>query len=565
MSMSATEVSTAPAERVEELLALYGDPELCVADVLCDRHPAASRAHTVVEPDLSTTLLTYGELKESSERFAAGLADMGVRPGDRVATLLGKSVQQLIALMGIWRLGAVQVPLFTAFASPAIAMRLQASEATVVVCDDTHREKLPRANGIPGDALRHVIVVGTPREQSDMSFTELLTAHEPGFAAARLGPEAPLVHMFTSGTTGCPKGVVVPAAALASFHAYMEFGLNVQPEDVYWNAADPGWAYGLYYAIIGTFCTGVPGVLLKGGFSAELTYAVLSKLKVTNFAAAPTVYRALRASGLAVPENLVVRAASSAGEPLTPEVNEWAERALGVKVRDHYGQTEAGMLINNHHHPALQRSLKAGSMGQSMPGWTAAVLHTDRDELATAAGTLGRIAVDLASSPLAWFTGYLNEPAKSAEKFTTDQRWYLTGDSGQVDNDGYFRFMSRDDDVIIMAGYRIGPFDVESVLLTHPAVMEAAVVAAPDELRGEVLEAYVVLNGTYAASTELAEELQRLVKTQFAAHAYPRVVHFVSELPKTPSGKIQRYVLRQQRHAKHAHHSQPTHSTPSRY
>lgn len=530
-----------PAARVGELVDAYGGPAVSVATLLCDSHPADAVAYQVVEPDLSSRVLTYGELRRASERCAAGLAELGVRPGDRVATLLGKSAEQLVTLLGIWRLGAVQVPLFTAFAPAAISMRLEASEAKVVVCDAEQRPKL----GV--DNVRKMVVVGVG-EPGDEDFASLIAGQEPGYPAVELRGSDPIVHMFTSGTTGRPKGVAVPVFALAGFHTYMEFALDVRSDDVFWNAADPGWGYGLYFGIIGSFCVGVPSVLLHAGFSAELTYAVMSKLGVTNFAAAPTVYRALRASGLPVPEDLCLRAGSAAGEPLTPEVNAWAEKALGIVVHDHYGQTETGMLINNHHHPAISRPLKTGAMGHVMPGWSAAVLKDDLDEVAPP-GTVGRIAVDLHDSPLAWFTGYLGAPEKSAEKFSGDQRWYVTGDSGQVDKDGYFRFVAREDDVIIMAGYRIGPFDVESVLLTHPAVMEAAVIAAPDELRGEVLEAYVVLRGGGSPPGGLERELQQLVKTEYAAHAYPRTVHFVAQLPKTPSGKIQRYVLRQQRRA----------------
>jgi acetyl-CoA synthetase len=229
-------------------------------------------------------------------------------------------------------------------------------------------------------------------------------------------------------------------------------------------------------------------------------------------------------------------------------VNDWAVDALGVPVHDHYGQTESGMLVNNHHHPVLRRPLEPGSMGSAMPGWSVHVLYEDRDDVAPA-GTLGRIAVDVPASPLAWFTGYPDAPDRSAEKFSADRRWYLTGDSGRLGPDGYFRFSSRDDDVIIMAGYRIGPFDVESVLATHPQIAECAVIAAPDPVRGEVLEAYAVLRDPDAACGALEGELQRLVKTRFAAHAYPRAVHFVDALPKTPSGKIQRFVLRDRRTA----------------
>ncbi|KAA9151104.1 AMP-binding protein [Amycolatopsis acidicola] len=542
MSLVDQQSRTDPATRVSELLEIYAGPEASAAGLLCDRHPAEAHAYQVVGRDLSIQRLSYGELRTQSERFAAGLAELGVRPGDRVATLLGKSVEQLVALLGIWRAGAVQVPLFTAFAPPAVAMRLTASRAKVVLVDADQRPKLARE----GPPEWRIVVVGGAGEPGDEDFAELMARQDKGFPAARLGGDAPLLHVFTSGTTGKPKALEVPVRALASFHCYMEFGLDVRPEDTFWNAADPGWSYGLYYGILGSFCTGVPSVLLRGGFSAELTFDVLSKLDVTNFAAAPTVYRSLRAAGPTTPRRLRLRAASAAGEPLTPEVNDWAREALGVPVHDHYGQTETGMLVNNHHHPALRRPLRSGSMGASMPGWTTVVLEEDADKRA-APEVAGRIACDVPASPLAWFRGYLDEPEKSREKFSEDKRWYLTGDSGYVDSDGYYRFVSRDDDIILMAGYRIGPFDVESVLVLHPDVGEAAVIAAPDEIRGEVLEAYVVLRDGRSASEELERELQQLVKTKYSAHAYPRRVHFVSELPKTPSGKIKRYVLRQRR------------------
>ncbi|MEV5831629.1 AMP-binding protein [Spirillospora sp. NPDC052242] len=532
--------------RVRELAAVYGAPSAGVAHLLCDGHPAEAVAYTIVEPDMSSTVLTYGRLKAESERFAAALADLGVGPGDRVATLMGKSADYLVALLATWRLGAVTVPLFTAFAPPAIALRLLSSGAKVVVCDEVQRSKLDPGEDIPADAPWRVIVSGGVPGGDDLGFADLMAAYEPGHPAAVLGGDAPFVHIFTSGTTGRPKGVVVPTAAIAGFRAYAEFGCGVREDDVFWNAADPGWAYGLYFGVIASLSLGVPSVLLRSGFSAELTWQVMERFGVTNFTAAPTVYRSLRTSDIPVPRDLVLRCASSAGEPLTPEVNAWAEQAFGVQVHDHYGQTEAGMLVNNHWLPELRRPVRPGSMGHPMPGWSLHVLHDDRDEVAPV-GTVGRIAVDVAESPLAWFRGYDGDPVKSAEKFSADGRWYYTGDAGRMDEDGYFHFSSRDDDVIIMAGYRIGPFEVESVLVTHPAVVESAVIAAPDEVRGEVLEAFVVLREGHEASEDLVTELQQLVKKRFAAHAYPRAVHFAERLPKTPSGKIQRYVLRELR------------------
>jgi acetyl-CoA synthetase len=249
-----------------------------------------------------------------------------------------------------------------------------------------------------------------------------------------------------------------------------------------------------------------------------------------------------------VPAGLRLRRASSAGEPLTPEVITWAEEHLGVPVRDHYGQTEHGMVIANGWAEAVQAPVRPGSMGRPLPGWSAAILAEDSATVLPP-GQVGRVAVEVAGSPLLWFTGYAGAPEKTAERYTDDGAWYVTGDAGSVDEDGFFSFSARDDDVIIMAGYRIGPFDVESVLITHPRVMETAVIGVPDALRGEVLEAFVVLRAGDTGDEQLAADLQQLVKQQFAAHAYPRSVHFVDELPKTPSGKVQRYVLRDRRRA----------------
>ncbi|MFF2086317.1 AMP-binding protein [Nocardia sp. NPDC058176] len=525
--------------RVRDLLDHYDGPEACAADLLCDRHPAERIAFTVVESDLGAHDLTYGELRERSARFAAALAELGVEPGDRVATLMAKSADLVVALLGIWRRGAVHVPLFTAFAAPAIEFRLTASRAKVVVAD---ADQAPKLGAVAGTT----IVAGAGAVPGALRFADLLAAHEPDdprAAAVAVGGDGLLVQLFTSGTTGTPKGVPIPVRALASFHAYQEFALDVRPDDVYWNAADPGWAYGLYYAILAPLATGVRSLLLHAGFSVSLTWEVLRRFGVSNFAAAPTVYRALRADSGPVPDGIALRRASSAGEPLTPDVVAWSRETLGVPVRDHYGQTEHGMVICHAWHPALDVDAPLGSMGRQLPGWACAVLAEDADTEA-APGEIGRVAIDTRHSPLLWFLGYLDDAERTASRFTADGRWYLTGDVGSRDADGLFRFSSRDDDVIIMAGYRIGPFEVESVLVLHEQVAEAAVVGMPDELRGEVLEAFVVPRDGVVGGAELAAELQQLVKDKFAAHAYPRTVHFVASLPKTPSGKVQRFLLR---------------------
>lgn len=525
------------------LLSEYSSPHACAADLLCDRHRGDAVAFTIVAEDLTSTHLTYAELREQSARFAAALADLGVGPGDRVATLMGKSAYLILVLLGIWRRGAVHVPMFTAFAPAAVEFRLRQSRAKLIVTDSDQRHKL--SNCADPAAPWGVIVAGP--SQNDLSLSNLLaryTSQSYGATPVAIGADDQMVQLYTSGTTGTPKAVPVPLRALASFVIYLDIGLDVSPDDVYWNIADPGWAYGLYYAILAPMAAGRRSVLLQAGFSAQRTWQVLDQLGVTNFAAAPTVYRALRAEDHHRPPGLRLRRASSAGEPLTPDVPAWSVGALGVPVRDHYGQSEHGMLIVNAWNPMAKCESRPGSMGRPLPGFHAAVIGDASDQV-LAAGQQGRIAIDTHQSPAMWFTGYCDAADKTTERFVGDGRWYLTGDAGCVDHDGHFYFSARDDDVIIMAGYRIGPFDVESVLAAHDAVSEAAVVGTPDKLRGEVLEAYVVLASGVEPSADLEAELQTLVKEKFAAHAYPRTVHFVTSLPKTPSGKVQRFMLRQ--------------------
>ncbi|MGC5249382.1 AMP-binding protein [Gordonia sp. DT219] len=540
MTPTAPTHSSVDAE-VAALLAEYGADDADAAALLVDRHDPDAIAFRTVGTDgdeLVVTAVTYGELAARSRRLATGLAGLGVERGSRVGVLMGKRTEIVVTLLALARLGAVYIPLFTAFATPAIEMRLRGGGAEVVVTEASQVGKLEGIGGLT------TVVAGAgsgpngPGAGSGpgvVDFDDLVARSDPWESSVAVGGDGHLILLFTSGTTGAPKGVPVPVRALAAFVAYMRFGLDVSADDVFWNAADPGWAYGLYYGILGPLAIGRPNLLLQAGFTPELTARVLRELGVTNFAAAPTVYRSLSKSTAV--QGFSLRHASSAGEPLTPDVIEWATGALGTEVRDHYGQTEHGMFINNHwapgiFEPGVVEPLIPGSMGRPMSGFATGIVD-------------GQIAIDVPASPAMWFTGYLDAPEKTAARFSEDGRWYLTGDTGRCDEDGNYFFTARDDDVIIMAGYRIGPFDVESVLITHPSVVDVAVVGRPDDLRGEVLEAFVVLADGVVGDGALEEQLQQLVKTGFAAHAYPRTVHFVDALPKTPSGKIQRFVLRQ--------------------
>ena len=537
--------------RIQNWLETYGGASVSAAEFLCDRHLGRpERAALIYEDGQGNKIsLSYQQLHDRSAALAGFFRDFGVEKGSRVAGLLPKGVELVLTTLAAWRLGAVYIPLFTAFGPQGVEYRLGAGEASVIVTDETNRPKL---KDIPRDAVPGLKTVTVTKgdaglEPGDSSFWTELERTSPVTETAPVSGNEPMILIFTSGTTGNPKGVPVPVKALAAFEAYMRFGLDVRDEDIYWNMADPGWAYGLYYNLIGPLLLGKPILFYGGAFTPQEAYRVMHDWKVTNFASAPTAYRALMAAG---DEPLQehrpsLRVASSAGEPLNPEVINWAQSRFGVPIHDHYGQTELGMIINNHHLPDIRNELKPGSMGLSMPGFRAVVVDESGRELGP--GQEGQLAIDTHASPLNWFSGYWKDKAKTMERYTPDGRNCLTGDTVSADSDGYFFFSGRSDDIILSAGYRIGPFEVESVLMQHPAVIETAVIGVPDQLRGEVVKAFVVLQQGKSGGEDLAEELKEMVKEKLSKHEYPREIEFVTELPKTPSGKIQRFLLRRSR------------------
>jgi acetyl-CoA synthetase len=520
-----------PGTAVQEFLAAFEAPGARVGHLLCDRHPDDAIAFTFVDADLSSRDVTFGELGERSRRLAAAFTARGIGPGDRVATLLGPSADLVTTLLAIWRVGAVHVPLFTAFAPAAIAARTLDGRTKMIVCSPGERHKLQPGPDMPADPPWEIVV----------TLDGLIRAHDPQPEPCAAGADAPFIELYTSGTTGAPKGVEIPVRALASFCSYQVYGLDHRDDDIYWNVGDPGWGYGLFFGITAPLALGRRSLLVGAGFSPDLAWQVLTRYGVTNLAGAPTFYRSLREAGRPPSADPRLRCCSAGGEPLGADVARWAEEELGATIRDHYGQTELGMVTADAWHPDVRSDPTPGSMGSALPGFSVAVLDDERDHPAPD-GTPGRLAVDRAASPLFWFTGYAGRPEATAERFDPSGRWYLTGDRATRDAEGNLFFHGRDDDVIITAGYRVGPHDIEHTLLRHPEVAEAAVVGAPDELRGQIIEAYVVPRGDRRDA--LRTELRELVRHRYARHAYPRAVHFVPELPKTPSGKIQRGVLR---------------------
>ncbi|QRY78232.1 acyl-CoA synthetase [Pseudomonas sp. PDNC002] len=509
----------------------------------CDRHAIPGRIALFWEgKDGDSASYTFTQLKELSGRFASFLHGLGVRPGDVVSGMLPRTPELLITVLGTWRLGAVYQPLFTAFGPKAIEHRVKLAGSKVVVTDGANRGKLDEVPDAPTQ-----VTVGGPKGQGirhgDYSFWAELERHSPDFEPVLRSGKDTFLLMFTSGTTGLAKPLAVPLKAIVAFVGYMRDAVGLREEDSFWNLADPGWAYGLYYGVTGPLAMGHPITFYEGAFTVESTCRIVRKYAITNLAGSPTAYRLLIAAGDAASKPLkgCLRAVSSAGEPLTPEVIRWFASELGVTIHDHYGQTELGMVLANHHE--LEHPVHMGAAGYSIPGHRVVVLDEQGNELP--AGQPGTLAMDRTRSPMMWFAGYQGMQTKS---FVGD--YYLSGDTVELNADGSISFVGRADDLITTSGYRVGPFDVESALIEHPAVIEAAVIGKPDPERTELVKAFVVLCSSYRPGAELAEELQQYVRKRLSAHSYPREVEFVDELPKTPSGKIQRFLLRNQEIAK---------------
>jgi len=500
----------------------------------CDRHATPGRVALYWEgQDGRSSVMTFEELRERSSRFANFLVSRGVQPGDRIAGLLPRVPELLVVILGTLRAGAVYQPLFTAFGPKAIEYRLGASEAKLIVTDPVNRHKLDEVEGCPAVMTLGATVAG------DIDFGAELARHADSFAPVMRKGDDPMLMLFTSGTTGLAKGVAVPHRALMAFQMYMRHAVGLRDEDAFWNIADPGWAYGLYYAAIGPLLLGHATTFYDGPFSVESTYRVIGKYGITNLAGSPTAYRMLVAAGPEAASAVAgkLRVVSSAGEPLNPEVIRWFAEHLRCTIHDHYGQTETGMTLCNFH--AFAHVVRAGSAGFPIPGYRLAVVDDDGKELPP--HQQGTLAVDREQSPLFFFPGYWRQPTSAFVG-----KYYLTGDTVELAEDGSIAFVGRGDDIITSSGYRIGPFDVESSLLEHPAVAETAVIGKPDPERTEIVKAFVVLKSGVTGDDALAEELRQLVRRRLAAHAYPREIVFVDSLPKTPSGKIQRFLLRQQ-------------------
>ncbi|WP_266075670.1 acyl-CoA synthetase [Haladaptatus caseinilyticus] len=515
--------------------------ELNIAHEVCDRH-ANDRGKVALYyagRNGERETLTFWELAEQSNRFANVLSDL-VDTGDRVFSYMPRVPEHYVALIGTLKAGGVWGGVNERFGPDGIAYRLDDCDAKVVVTTSKNRETIEKALD-DAPSVEHVVVVsrdGTGIRRGDISYHAAMEDASTVFETVETGGEDDALLYYTSGTTGLAKGVLHKHRWVAGVAATQRFAVDLQPGDLYWSTGDLGWLTGPINTL-GAWFWGASLFTYEGEFDPETWAELLDEFPISVLFSVPTAYRMLRENERVLEDaSLDLRHALSIGEPLSAGVVAWGEDILGVTIHDTYGQTETGnMIINNY--PTME--IRPGSMGKPLPGIEAAVVDPETGE-PLEPGETGEIA-QRGDYPC-FFAEYWNKPEKTDACFVND--WYLSGDLGHLDEDGYFWFEGRADDVIISAGYRIGPFEVESSLGEHPAVAESAVVPKSHTERGNIVKAYVVPSEGTDPSSDLAEDIKRHVKEELSAHEYPREVEFVDELPKTVTGKIRRTELRDQ-------------------
>ena len=504
---------------------------------IVDRHAASGRTALIsIARDGTEQRLTYKDLSEASNRFANLLCRLGVTPGDRVAGLMPRGPEVLIAIIGALKVGAIYVPVFTGFGPDAVAYRLTHCRAKILV---THHDVLKQVPQSSGATLVVVSDSASALPPEAIDFHGALAQEAPSFDCVARDRDDPAALIYTSGSTGRPKGGTLAVNFLAAIWPYVIHGLDLKRDDILWPTGDPGWGYG-FVCYLGGLAAGATVVSVQQNATAEVCLSVLERYGVTNLATTPTVLRGLMVqddSVLQAPA-LRLRAMSSCGEPLNAKVVDSFRRVWNITPMDHFGATEYALPIGNYN--SIEMEVKAGSMGLPSPGFEMAIVNEDGKVLA--ADEIGFIGKKTNPDCRYWLN-YWNDP--EATRALVRDGWIVTGDLGRTDQDGYFWFDGRADDMIKSAGYRIGPFEVESALLKHPAVAEAAVIGKPDALRGQVVKAFVVLRAGFSGSDELSDELISLVKASVGKHQYPRLIEYIEVLPKTETGKIQRFALRQ--------------------
>ncbi len=481
---------------------------------------------------------SFAEMSRQSNRFANVLRGLGVDKGDRVFIFMPRTPELYFSLFGALKVGAVVGPLFEAFMETAVRDRLQDSGAVAIVTTPALLSRVPRAE-LPD--LKHVILYSDTVEEGEgiVDYRSAMTDASDEAEITFLDREDGLILHYTSGSTGKPKGVFHVQNAMIQHYHTGRTVLDLRENDVYWCTADPGWVTGTSYGIFAPWLNGVTNVVRGGRFSPQDWYSTIQKYKVTVWYSAPTAFRMLMGAGDDVVNSFdlsSLRHVLSVGEPLNPEVVRWGNKVYGQRIHDTWWMTETGgQLICNY--PSME--IKPGSMGKPVPGVQAAIIDDQGNELPPF--QMGNLAIRTPWPSM--MRKIWNNPTKYAEYFHIPG-WYVSGDSAYLDDEGYFWFQGRIDDVINTSGERVGPFEVESKLVEHPAVAEAGVIGKPDPLRGEIIKAFISLREGFSPSDELKADIAKFVKEGLSAHASPREIEFKDKLPKTRSGKIMRRVLK---------------------
>jgi len=516
--------------------------ELNIAHEVADRHAGEREKVALyqVDTDGELTKMTFWELADRSSQFANVLEELGVEQGDRVFSYMPRIQEHYVALVGTLKRGSVWGSVNERFGPDGISYRLDDCDAKVVVTTTDNRDTVEDALS-DAPSVEHVITVdrggGAPAD--DVVFNTALDDASTAYDAAETGGEDDALLYYTSGTTGLAKGVLHKHRWVAGVAATQKYAVDLQPGDLYWSTGDLGWLTGAINTL-GAWFWGASLFTYEGEFDPEEWAELLDEYPINVLFSVPTAYRMLREKEEVLEDvDLDLRHALSIGEPLSAGVVEWAEDELGVTVLDTYGQTETGnMIINNY--PTME--VRPGSMGKPLPGIEADIVDSETGEVLEP-GETGEIA-QRGDYPC-FFAEYWNKPEKTASCFVDgpDGEWYLSGDLAHKDEDGYFWFEGRADDVILSSGYRIGPFEVESSLGEHEGVAEAAVVPKPHSERGNIVKAYIVPSEGATPSEDLKEGIKNHVRDELSAHEYPREIEFRDELPKTVTGKIRRTEL----------------------
>jgi acetyl-CoA synthetase len=521
---------------------------LNIAHEAVDRHVAQGRGDRIalrwLGQDGTVRTFSYEVLFRQTNRFANLLRGLGLGKGDRVYSLLGRRPELYVAALGTLKAGSVFCPLFSAFGPEPIKARMEIGEATVLITTEAfyRRKVAPWRGELPG--LRHVLIVdpGEDRPEGTLDLPALLADASETFETCPTRPEDMALLHFTSGTTGRPKGAIHVHEAVVAHHITGRNALDFHPDDVFWCTADPGWITGTSYGIISPLTNGLTMVVDEAEFDAERWYRLLQDQKVTVWYTAPTAIRMLMKAGAEIARKYdlsALRFLASVGEPLNPEAVVWSAETFGKPFHDNWWQTETGgIMIANY----ACMDVRPGSMGKPLPGVVAGIVDKTDGEVREIAApmTVGELA--LRPGWPSMMRGYLHEEERYRKCFAGG--WYLTGDLAMRDGDGYYWFVGRADDVIKSAGHLIGPFEVESVLMEHPAVAEAAVIGLPDPIAGETVKAFVALRSGFEAGEDMRRELLGHARKRLGPAVAPKDIAFRQNLPKTRSGKIMRRLLK---------------------